>query len=609
MKIEEFLDRTVALASAAEREDLVERLERARRRWRDPAVRVLVVGEFKQGKSALVNALVGADVCTVDADIATSVPTVVRYADPPAAELVLADPGAEGDLLGGTLGDLPTVTRTVELAELAAHASERANRDNHQRLLYARAGLPRGVLRGGLEIVDTPGVGSSNSGYAGATAGALTAADALLFVSDATAEYSAAEIDFLRTALRSCPNAACVVTKTDVHAEWSRIVDIDRGHLTRAGLDFPVFPVSARLRQLAIRHQDAELDTESGFPELVKHLRRDIIGRSRLLAARSVAHEVLSVLDNLRALWTPELDALQNPARLPELLTSLEQAQAEAQELRERSARWQTTLNDGFSDIISDLDHDVRERLRVVGRDAEQAIDDDDPATMWEEFTPWFDDRIDAALAETFLWAEENTRWVTEKVAEHFTASATALMPPTQVSDTTGVLERVPSMSSPDMQTVRGFGKVLIGMRGSYGGVLMFGLLTGIFGMSLINPISIGAGVLLGSRAYVEDRATRLSRRRNDAKSQTRRHLDDVQFQVLKVLKDRLRLMQRTLRDHYTTTAEELQRSITESIAAARAGTKQPAGEREDRIRELRAHLGTVDRLSAGARKLMEDHR
>ena len=40
----------------------------------------MVVGEFKQGKSSLVNAMLNAPVCPVDDDVATSVPTLVRYA-------------------------------------------------------------------------------------------------------------------------------------------------------------------------------------------------------------------------------------------------------------------------------------------------------------------------------------------------------------------------------------------------------------------------------------------------------------------------------------------------------------------------------------------------
>ena len=53
----------------------------ARARLLDDRVRVLVVGEFKQGKSLLVNGLVGAPVCPMFDDVATAVPTVVRHAE------------------------------------------------------------------------------------------------------------------------------------------------------------------------------------------------------------------------------------------------------------------------------------------------------------------------------------------------------------------------------------------------------------------------------------------------------------------------------------------------------------------------------------------------
>jgi ribosome biogenesis GTPase A len=60
--------------AAYQRPDLAERLEVARRRLVDPLFHVLVVGEFKQGKSSLINALLGIDVCPVDDDVATAVP-------------------------------------------------------------------------------------------------------------------------------------------------------------------------------------------------------------------------------------------------------------------------------------------------------------------------------------------------------------------------------------------------------------------------------------------------------------------------------------------------------------------------------------------------------
>ena len=77
----ETLDVAIQGTRAYGREDLAERLSSARRLLTDSTVMVHVVGEFKQGKSSLVNALLTAPICPVDDDIATAVSTEVRYAE------------------------------------------------------------------------------------------------------------------------------------------------------------------------------------------------------------------------------------------------------------------------------------------------------------------------------------------------------------------------------------------------------------------------------------------------------------------------------------------------------------------------------------------------
>ena len=68
----ELVDQGIALAVSLDRADLRRRLEQTKDRLLDPSIRVIVVGEFKQGKSQLVNAVVNAPVCPVDDDIATA---------------------------------------------------------------------------------------------------------------------------------------------------------------------------------------------------------------------------------------------------------------------------------------------------------------------------------------------------------------------------------------------------------------------------------------------------------------------------------------------------------------------------------------------------------
>ena len=72
-----------AIATRLGRDDLADAGRRGRRRVARTETVVCVVGEFKQGKSALINALLGQPVCPVDDDLATTAVTVVRYADEP----------------------------------------------------------------------------------------------------------------------------------------------------------------------------------------------------------------------------------------------------------------------------------------------------------------------------------------------------------------------------------------------------------------------------------------------------------------------------------------------------------------------------------------------
>jgi hypothetical protein len=298
----------------------------------------------------------------------------------------------------------------------------------------------------------------------------------------------------------------------------------------------------------------------------------------------------------LRLALQSELSALQDPETTPRMIAELEAAKAQANELRRRSSRWQTTLNDGVSDLISDMEYDLRDRMRSIQRDAEQAIDAADPGVNWSETVAWLEQRVAAAVSDTFVWTNERAQWLSAQVAEHFSRDNLRL-PMLRVDNTADVLDPVRDVETLDSGRLNPVQKVFIGMRGSYGGVLMFGLLTGIVGMSLINPISIGAGLLIGGKVYKDEKSARLKRRQSEAKSLVRSHIDDVIFQVGKQLKDRLRLVQRGTRDHFTDIAEEHHRSLAESVLAAQKAATTYSLERDQRIQQIKATLGRVEEL------------
>lgn len=595
----ELVDQGIALAGSGDRADLRRRLEQTRERLLDPAIRVIVVGEFKQGKSQLVNALVNAPVCPVDDDIATAVPTSVRFGEHPAA-FVLSQRSS-----GGTVESGAKVERTeVAVLELANFVSERATPDREDReVTGAEVLLPRKLLQSGLTLIDSPGVGGLTSAHALTTLAALPSAHAMLFVSDASQEFTEPEIQFLRHAMRISPNVACVLTKTDLYPQWRKVEELNRAHLRAIDPAVRMFPVSSQLRLAAVGASDSELNAESGFPELVAYLRREIVGKAELLQRRSTASDLLSTSEHVRLAIDSELSALQNPERTPEIVAQLEATKGRADELRRISSRWQTTLNDGVTDLIADMEHDLRDRMRSIQRAAEDSIDEGDPGPVWDQFVEWFEQRVSAAVTDTFVWTQERATWLSEKVARHFTEDEVAL-PVINVDDTRDVLDTVGEVATLDSGRLGAMQKFYIGLKGSYGGVLMVGIITGIVGMSIINPLSLAAGAVIGRKAYKDDTEARLLRRRNDAKALIRRQVDEIIFQVGKQLRDRLRIVQRTTRDHFTAIADEHHRSLADSVLAAQKAATMYATERDKRVTALRRDLERVDALTKRARAI-----
>ena len=582
------LDEAVAALARYDRPDLAARLARTRERVQRGRVRVLVVGEFKQGKSMLLNALVGAPVCPVFDDVATAVPTVVRHAEAVSVTLVRGEERIE-----------------VPAAELADHVCEQGNPGNREGWSHVEVGVPRPVLAGGLEIVDTPGVGGLRSVHGAATTAALPSADAVLFVSDASQEYTAPELEFLAHAVAGCPTVACVLTKTDLYPDWRRIAELNAGHLERVGVVAERFAVSSTVRWQAVLRGDAALNAESGFPELVGHLRRRVLGQADLVVRRGVVHDLLAVTDQVAGGLRAELVAQQDPASAGEVVAALAAAQERATALKERSARWQQTLNDGIADLNADIDHDLRDRMREISRLAEDELAAvGDPTKVWEQFAAWVQQEVANAAAANFVWATQRARHLGTQVAEHFAGERDQLLPVLR-SDPSDAMGSVRAMTPPGTDSWGVGNRVLTGMRGGYMGMLMFGMLGTFLGFALINPIGIAAGIVMGGKSIGDERRRIVTKRQTEAKTAARRYVDDVTFQVASESRARLRVVQRDLRDHFTAQAEQLKRSLAESAVAAEKAVRASHAEREARAAELTAELAALETVRRRVRTLL----
>ena len=565
----EVLNETMDACRTHGRADLAERL---RRRRDAPAgqIRLGVLGFPKQGKGYLLNAVLNAPVCAVGDAATPAVPTEIAYAAEPAATLV-----------GRSLERIPVAVDRLT-GELGARPAGTLSR--------VEVGVPRELLSAGLVLVDTPPVGDPRSPRTAAALDLLAEADAVIIVSDATAPLSAAELALVRHVRTWCPHVVLALTKIDACPGWRAVAERNRGMLAEAGIDAPVLPVSAVVRQAAAKAGDAEINARSGFPELLTWIAEQAARppeQSRaLLAAVGVRAAATELVESLR----DRVEAAGQDAGLGQAAL-LQRAQRRADDLRRQNTRWQNLLADEIADLMADAEYDLRERTRKIVNTIDQTFDEGDPAKVWAGFAPWLDETLAEAVETNYAWLAERAQWTAQAVAACFGAQYDRALPELAL-DGSGV-ESIDDLRTPKIEKFKIGQQAFTGLRGSYGGVLMFGLVTSLpwLGLPLINPISISAGAAFAVKTVRDEGGMRRQRRQAVAKQAAQRHVDDVFIRYSKEFRDGIRVVQRRLRDHFSALAEDLADDLTRERETIMAGT----AERERKSGHIRKE---IDRLA-----------
>ena len=339
-----------------------------------------------------------------------------------------------------------------------------------------------------------------------------TAADAVLFVSDAAGEYTAPELEALRLIRARGLPVAGVITKIDAHPEWSEVQRADRARLRAADLDtppIPLFPVSAALVETA-RQRGGEGLVASGEPQLVEYLSEQMSTRVDPATRDAVLAEARTVIDQLTVRWSAERDALGGSAGSP--AERQRRAVAELERRQQLSVDWQIGLGDGMTELMAQVEHDLRNRLRTVVRLGEENIGASDPVPRWPEFDLWLRGAVTDQVQASYQLARDRSRRLAREVADRLAGQPTGDAAPThglplpdlRLNSPDETLSTFTPVPTPDSASGGTVARVVNSLRGSYGGVLMVGVVTSLIGMVLINPYSIGAGVLLGVFTFWE---------------------------------------------------------------------------------------------------------
>lgn len=346
--------------------------------------RLVVMGEVKKGKSSFINALLGEpDLLPTATDVATSTVYKILYGPEPRYKVFFYPDAQSGER---------KAPQVIPRERLGDFGTETGNPGNVKGVDFIGIELPNQLLKGGLVIVDTPGVGGLFRAHKAITWRYAPNADAIAFVVDSVeAVMSRDEVRFLKDlTAKFTKRIFFVQTKTDAADEEAWKAWRERNlKILREDAGFPekgilYFPLSARTKVRADQER-SEFDLgESGYLPVLDLIQRRLPAIKRIALGGDIAAALLDVAGAVeKELGSREaITSEASKERLAALSGELQQAQARlhdwvANDLPARRSELQGALDGLRRRISSGLRDDLepegkvaREFLEEIRRDA-----------------------------------------------------------------------------------------------------------------------------------------------------------------------------------------------------------------------------------------------
>ncbi len=279
---------------------------------------VACVGQFKRGKSTLLNALLGDRILPTGVLPLTTIPTIVRYGTSRRARVRFQ---------GGTWTDIPP-------ENLPEYVSEEMNPENQKGVLGVEVFCQSPLLADGMCFVDTPGLGSVFAGNTAATKAFIPHIDAAIVVVGADPPIAGDEMILMREIGKQVTNLLVVLNKADKTSETDRaIAKSFTSKLLEKQLHRPIgfiYEVSAEER---LRNEGSGRDWNNliaALEALVRNCGRDLVQAASVRGLKRLGAELSAIISENR-------EALVRP---------LEESEARIRALRQMIADAERSLRD-----------------------------------------------------------------------------------------------------------------------------------------------------------------------------------------------------------------------------------------------------------------------
>ena len=255
-------------------------------------LQLAVLGQFKRGKSTFINALLGANLLPTDVIPLTAVATFISWRPEPLVVIRFHN--------GGPTQQFPVRTSDELRNTLFRFVAEEANPENYLGVERADLLYPADILRGGMTIIDTPGIGSTLQHNTEAAMQVLPECDAAIFVISADPPITEAELQYLRRLKTTASRVPYVVNKVDhLQPDEARSAnEFLTSVLTKHNLMKPeerLFCVSARNGLNAKQTGKGAAVAASGIAALEDHLVQTLAREKSRLLEDAVRHKASDI--------------------------------------------------------------------------------------------------------------------------------------------------------------------------------------------------------------------------------------------------------------------------------------------------------------------------
>lgn len=361
-------------------EESVKQLRRTKESLQHDAFRMMVVGEFKRGKSTLINALLGEPVLPARVAPCTAIITEVNYSDTPYAMLHYKD--KEKD---------PLRISVDEIKDYVIIQDDENDAQSSQPSPYSKVSVyyPLELCKNNVQIVDSPGLNEHKTRTEVAM-DFLTQADALIFVLSCQQALSQSELEFLENELggRDLKNVFFVWNHYDAIIDSPEdIKDLQarsRNHLeSKVGTSDRIFYASAREALLGKRKRDDELIERSKLPLLESELESFFVndrGRVKLsrplhFAKDTIQRTLAETVPRQRAVLDASVEQLQKVVeqQKPHLEDAEEHYKSILLMLERQMSKYERDVERSFEDHIRRCEIEVEHLLQEVTIPAQDA--------------------------------------------------------------------------------------------------------------------------------------------------------------------------------------------------------------------------------------------